>query len=159
MVSKTRTMLEGLMKDGSFKWLTKSKNAYDEEIEEMESSPSAGRNWIVELSPVANVVVRRCSKILGVSMFQLKEKFEEEACESLKHPSQYARNLLEYCCFRALALSIQITGYLDDKKFRRLTFDTMVAWEFPAAASQPSLNVCIFYLLCLLCKENNIRGC
>lgn len=50
------------MKDGSFKWLTKSKNAYDEEIEEMESSPSAGRNWILELSPVANVVVRRCSK-------------------------------------------------------------------------------------------------
>lgn len=62
MVNKTRTMLEGLMKDGSFKWLTKSKNAYDEEIEEMESSPSAGRNWILELSPVANVVVRRCSK-------------------------------------------------------------------------------------------------
>lgn len=98
-------------------------------------------------------------RILGVSMFQLKENFEEEASESLKHPSQYARNLLEYCCFRALALSIQITGYLDDKKFRRLTFDTMVAWEFPAASSQPSLNVCIFYLLCLLCKEKNKRGC
>lgn len=51
---------------------------------------------------------------------------------------------MEYCCFRALALSIQVTGHLTDKKFRRLTYDMMLAWETPAAASQPLLNVSLF---------------
>ncbi|CAI9113562.1 OLC1v1014187C2 [Oldenlandia corymbosa var. corymbosa] len=140
MVNKTRNMLEGLVKEGSFRWLTKTRSAYDEEIEEMGRSPSAGKNWLPELSPVANVVVRRCSKILGVAMEQLRENFEEEASDALKIPAKYARNFLEYCCFRALALSTQVTGYLEDKKFRRLTFDMMVAWETPAASSQPLLN-------------------
>ncbi|KAL3648794.1 hypothetical protein CASFOL_005197 [Castilleja foliolosa] len=36
----------------------------------------------------------------------------------------------------AIAQSIQVIGYLDDSKFRRLTFDTMVAWEFPEASSE-----------------------
>lgn len=62
MVNKTRNMLEGLVKDGSLKWLTRPRSAYDEEIEEIGWSPSAGKNWLPELSPVANVVVRRCSK-------------------------------------------------------------------------------------------------
>lgn len=74
-------------------------------------------------------------------MSQLQENFEAEASESIKHKSQYARNFLEYCCFRALALSIQVNGYLGDKQFRRLTFDMMVAWEFPAASSQPFASV------------------
>lgn len=85
-----------------------------------------------------NLVVCR---ILGISMCQLQENFDVEASESIKHKSQYTRNLLEYCCFRALALSIQSNGYLGDKEFRRLTFDMMVAWEFPAASSQPFANV------------------
>ncbi|GAA0174629.1 hypothetical protein LIER_27978 [Lithospermum erythrorhizon] len=137
MVDKTRNMIENLVKDGSFKWLIKSRSAYQEELEEMARSPSVGKNWLPELSPVANVVVWRCSKILGIPMSQLQENFNEEASESIKHPSLYARNFLEYCSFRALALSIQAAGYLDDKKFRRLTFDMMVAWEVPSAASQP----------------------
>lgn len=62
VASKTRNMLEGLVGEGSFKWLLGKSSYFDEEIEEMESSPSAGRNWIHELSPAANVVVRRCSK-------------------------------------------------------------------------------------------------
>lgn len=82
-------------------------------------------------------------------MCQLKENFDDEASEALKQSSQYPRNFLEYCCFRALALSIQVTGYLEDKKFRRLTFDMMVAWEFPAADIQPLLNVCIFWSVML----------
>lgn len=61
MVSKTRTMLEGLVKDGSFKWLTKNPSSLDEDLEEMGSS-STGKNWLPELSPVANVVIRKCSK-------------------------------------------------------------------------------------------------
>lgn len=48
---------------------------------------------------------------------------------------------MEYCCFRTLALSTQVTGHLADKKFRRLTYDVMLAWEVPAASSQPLLNV------------------
>lgn len=64
MASRTRNILEGLVKDGSFKWLPKRRNAFDEEIEDMERSPSAGKNWLPELSPVANVVVRRCSKLV-----------------------------------------------------------------------------------------------
>lgn len=59
---KTRTMFEDLVKDGSLKWLLGKKSSFDEEFEEMENSPSAGRNFIPELSPVANLVVRRCSK-------------------------------------------------------------------------------------------------
>lgn len=140
-VNKTMNMLEGLVREGSFKWLTKTRTAFDDEIEEMERSPSAGKNWLAELSPVGNVVVRRCSKILGVSMDQLKDNFVEEASESLRNSSQYARNFLEYCCFRALALSTQVIGYLHDTKFRRLMFDMMVAWETPAAASQPLMNM------------------
>ncbi|XP_019443298.1 PREDICTED: uncharacterized protein LOC109347729 isoform X2 [Lupinus angustifolius] len=34
-----------------------------------------------------------------------------------------------------------MTGHLFDKTFRRLTFDMMLAWETPAAASQPLTNV------------------
>lgn len=71
---------------------------------------------------------------------ELQENFKEEASDSLKRYSVYARNFLEYCCFRTLALSIQATGHLSDKKFRRLTYDMMVAWETPAA-SEPLVNV------------------
>jgi hypothetical protein len=59
---KTRTMFEGLVKDGSLKWLLGKKSYFDEEFEEMENSPSAGKNFVRELSPVANLVVRRCAK-------------------------------------------------------------------------------------------------
>ncbi|KAM7267127.1 hypothetical protein ACFE04_009293 [Oxalis oulophora] len=141
MSVKTRSMLEGLVREGSFKWLLGKRSSFHEEFEEMEKSPSAKKNWIQELSPVANIVVRRCSKILGISSCELRETFNEEASESLKHQSRYARNLLEYCCFKALALSTQVLGHLADKKFRRLTFDMMIAWETPAASSQSLLNL------------------
>ncbi|CAL9221337.1 unnamed protein product [Arabidopsis halleri] len=141
MSSKTRNMLEGLVKDTYFKWLLGKQSSFDEEIEEMGRSPSAGTNWIPELSPIANVVVRRCSKILGVSANELRDSFKQEAFESLKQPSLFARNFLEYCCFRALSLSVGVTGHLADKKFRRLTFDMMVVWEVPAVASQALLSV------------------
>ncbi|KAI7986272.1 hypothetical protein LOK49_LG14G00216 [Camellia lanceoleosa] len=108
MVSKTRNMLEGLVREGSFKWLIKNRTSFAEEFEEMGSSPSAGTNWIPELSPVANIVVRRCSKILGISSSELRENFVAEASDSIKHTSRFARNILEYCCFRALALSTQV---------------------------------------------------
>ncbi|KAK4766096.1 hypothetical protein SAY87_007738 [Trapa incisa] len=141
VASKTINMLEGIVRDSSFKWLLGNRTPFDEEFEEMGKSPSARRNWISELSPVANVVVRRCSKILGIPTIELQESFNIEASDSIKRPSVYARNFLEYCCFRALALSIQVNGHLSDQKLRRLTFDMMVAWESPAASSHPSVSV------------------
>ncbi|KAM2601110.1 hypothetical protein TB2_039303 [Malus domestica] len=134
-------MLENFVRDGSFKWLLGNRSPYDEELEDMEKSPSAQTNWVPELSPIANIVVRRCSKILGVPTTELREGFNSDASESIKHQSCYARNFLEYCCFRALALSTQVTGHLADKKFRRLTYDMMIAWEAPAVSSQPLRNL------------------
>ncbi|GER41243.1 hypothetical protein STAS_17950 [Striga asiatica] len=138
MVSKTRNMWEDLVKDTSVKWLTKRRSGFEEEIEDIRDSPS---NWISDLSPVANVVVRRCSKILGLSMSQVRENFDAKAPDSIKNKSNFARIFLEYCCFMALARTIQVDGYLDDSNFRRLTFDMMVAWEFPAATSEPVIHV------------------
>ncbi|KAG7577795.1 hypothetical protein ISN45_Aa03g020430 [Arabidopsis thaliana x Arabidopsis arenosa] len=79
--------------------------------------------------------------LLGVSANELRDSFKQEAFESLKQPSLFARNFLEYCCFRALSLSVGETCHLADKKFRRLTFDMMVVWEVPAVASQALLSV------------------
>ncbi|XWS37646.1 hypothetical protein CRYUN_Cryun19dG0062900 [Craigia yunnanensis] len=141
VASKTRNILEALVKEGLFKWLLSKRNSFGEEFEEFERSPSAGRNWIPELSPVGNIVVRRCSKILETSSSELQESFNAEASDSIKQKSQYARNFSEYCCFRALALSTQVMGHLAYKKFGRLTFDMMVAWEAPAAASQSLINL------------------
>ncbi|GLU18224.1 hypothetical protein SLE2022_345360 [Rubroshorea leprosula] len=138
--SKTRSMLEGLVREGSFKWLLGRRSPFYEEFEEMDNSPSGGKNFIPALSPIANIIVRRCSKILAVSSSELQESFNAEASDFIKHPSRYARNFLEYCCFRALALSTQVMGHLADKKFRRLTFDMMVAWEVPASSNQPLHN-------------------
>ncbi|KAF7819883.1 uncharacterized protein G2W53_025338 [Senna tora] len=137
--SKTRNVLEDLLRDGSFKWLLGKRNSFDVD-EEVERSPSAEKNWMQELSPIANKVVNRCSKILENSSSELQEGFYQEASDSTKHPSRYARNFLEYCCFRALALSTQLTGHLSDKGFRRLTYNMMLAWEAPASTGQPLLN-------------------
>ncbi|KAJ4945393.1 hypothetical protein NE237_016336, partial [Protea cynaroides] len=140
VVSKTRNMLEGLVREGSFKWFLGNQSTFEEELEEMEKSPSSRKNWLPELSPMANVIVRRCSKILDISMEELRENFDSGASDSIKHPSRFARNFLEYCCFRALALSTRMIGNLADKRFRRLTYDMMLAWEAPGAASQPLLT-------------------
>lgn len=85
-----------------------------------------------------------CCRILGVSVNELQDSFRQEASGSVKQPSMFPRNFLEYCCFRALALSVGVTGHLSDKTFRRLTFDMMVAWEVPSAASQSLLSVSHF---------------
>lgn len=62
VASRTRSMLENLVREGSFKWLLGHRSSFDEEFEEMGRSPSAQNNWIPELSPIANIIVRRCSK-------------------------------------------------------------------------------------------------
>lgn len=138
--SKTKNMIESLVGEGSLQWLLGKRTSFYEEFEEMDKSPSGQRNFIPELSPIANIIVRRCLKILGVSSIELQQSFNAEASDVIKHPSRYARNFLEYCCFRALALSTRVIDHLADKSFRRLTFDMMVAWEVPAIASQPPPN-------------------
>lgn len=141
MVNKTRNMIEGLVREGSFKWLIGNRGSFDEEFQEIGRSQGSGKNWIPELSPIANIIVGRCSKILGISASELQENFNSEASDTIKHPSRYARNFLEYCCLRALSLSTHSKDCLGDKKFRRLTFDMMLAWEAPAATSEPFLKV------------------
>ncbi|KAL8141839.1 hypothetical protein V2J09_014871 [Rumex salicifolius] len=142
-LSKTRNILEDFVREGSFKWLVGNRSSFEEEVEDkgQQTSGSGDKSWIPELSSVANVVVRRCTRILGVPVNDLQKEFDSSASQLRKDPSQYARNLLEFCCFRALALSTHVTGHLADAKFRHLTFDMMLAWESPAANSQPLLNL------------------
>lgn len=137
MMSKTRDLIEGLVREKSFKWALSRRASFEDEYEEMGRSPSGRRKWMPDLSSVANVIVGRCSQILDVTMDELQRNFDSEASDAIKHSSSYARNFLEYCCFRTLALSTQVAGHLSDKAFRRLTFDMMFAWEAPAAADQP----------------------
>ncbi|CAA6665335.1 unnamed protein product [Spirodela intermedia] len=138
---KTRDLLGELVGEGSIKRMLSRRTSFEEELEEMRQSPSGQRKWISELSPVANVIVARCSRVLDISMDELQRNFDAEASDVIKHRSCYARNFLEYCCFRAIALSVQMAAYLTDKNFRRLTFDMMLAWEAPSAASQPEVKV------------------
>ncbi|KAK8965615.1 hypothetical protein KSP40_PGU016607 [Platanthera guangdongensis] len=132
IMDKTRNILEGFM-EGSFKWALSRRTTFDEEFEEMGRSPTGRRKWLPELSQMANVIVGRCSRILDVSMDELQHNFDLEASDPIKSSSNYARNFLEYCCFRALALMTRVIRHPADPKFRRLTFDMMLAWEAPSA--------------------------
>lgn len=80
-------------------------------------------------------------RILLLHPEELQRHFEEEAPVSAKHPSKYARHLLEYSCFRALSVAAQVTDHLSDKEFRRLSFDMMLAWEAPGATNRPVVKV------------------
>ncbi|KAI3883518.1 hypothetical protein MKX03_010531 [Papaver bracteatum] len=142
VVGRSTNMLETLVKEGAFSWILGNRNSFDEDFEEMSKSPSSRKNWLPELSSKANLVVRRCSRLLDKSLDELQECFDAGASDSVKHTSCRARNFLEYCCFQTLTLSAQVNdSHLGDKKFRRLTYDMMLAWEDPAATSQPSINV------------------
>lgn len=114
----------------------------DEPAVVVEGSPSSRpRKWVREFSSLANVVAARCARILLSSIEELQQQFDHEVSESAKVPAKYARNLLEYCCFRALGVSTRLTDYLSDKEFRRLTFEMMLAWESPGAADKPIIKV------------------
>ncbi|KAG6487112.1 uncharacterized protein LOC122009454 isoform X1 [Zingiber officinale] len=140
MMSKTRDLLEDLVKDSS--WALSRRTSFhsdDDEFGDFSRSPSGHRtDYIAALSPIANLVVARCSLILGVSVEDLQRSFDEEAPETVKVAAHYARNLIEYCCFRTIELSSQVAGHLSDKSFRRLTFDMMLAWDSPSVATPPA---------------------
>lgn len=60
--SEARNWLEGLVRDGSLgRWMGR-RSPFDDEFVDAGTSAAAGKNWMVELSPIANIVVRRCSK-------------------------------------------------------------------------------------------------
>ncbi|MED6119603.1 hypothetical protein PIB30_013240 [Stylosanthes scabra] len=90
---------------------------------------------IPQLSPLANSVVARSSQILGVSTHELQHAFDSELPLSVKELLTYARNLLEFCSFKALHKLTASPNYLNDKHFRRLTYDMMLAWESPSVES------------------------
>eukprot|EP00250_Pteridium_aquilinum_P014916 c22281_g1_i1 orf=214-2319(+) len=145
---KGKSFVETLIRENSFKGLfgaRKEDETYEEEelIAAAESSPSvrSSKKWVRELSSLANVVAARCARILLLSVEELQHEFDDEISESAKAPAKYARNLLEYCCFRALAVSTRAMDYLSDKDFRRLTFEMMLAWETPGAADKPVTKV------------------
>ncbi|XP_076919735.1 uncharacterized protein LOC143580653 [Bidens hawaiensis] len=140
--NKSKNILD-IVRDGSIRWLNKSHNSFHDEFEEMKRCPSAAdKNWICELSSVANAILLSDDRrLLNVSADKLRDSFEAVASDVTKAPSRYARNFLEYSCFRALAATTQVSGYMEDKRFRRLTFDMMLAWEVADAASQPSIHI------------------
>ncbi|KAI4302570.1 hypothetical protein MLD38_038299 [Melastoma candidum] len=65
VVSKSGHGVEGMVRSRSFKWvLWRRGSAEDDDSGETEQgdSPAARTSWIPELSPFANVIIRRCSK-------------------------------------------------------------------------------------------------
>ncbi|KAK7390763.1 hypothetical protein VNO78_18826 [Psophocarpus tetragonolobus] len=92
---------------------------------------------IPQLSPIANSVVSRCSKILGMSTQELQHCFDSELPLAVKELLTYARHLLEFCSYKALHKISTNLDYLNDKEFRRLTFDMMLAWEAPSVYTLP----------------------
>lgn len=75
-------------------------------------------------------------RILLVRLEDLQEQFEKDAPASAKTADDYARSLLEYICFRTLSVYAQIEDHLNDKEFRRLTYDMMLAWEAPGSTNK-----------------------
>lgn len=80
-------------------------------------------------------------RILFLSVEELQQSFSTELPGHVRQHTKYARNLLEYCSFRALLASCKTTDYLADKEFRILTYDMMLAWEAPDPESESLLTV------------------
>ncbi|KAK1257083.1 hypothetical protein QJS04_geneDACA019235 [Acorus gramineus] len=127
-------MFENLMRQSSLKSLFGGGRKSDD------SSSEDPPTLIPQLSPMANSVVARCSKILLTSAEELQIKFETELPEHAKQTSSYARNLLEYCSYQALHAVTARASHLADKEFRRLTYDMMLAWDDPGVGTEDSFK-------------------
>ncbi|KAF2312316.1 hypothetical protein GH714_034189 [Hevea brasiliensis] len=129
-------MLESFMKNhqNSLKSLFQRKRSSNSSEDGAFDSPGISPRPIPQLSPLANSVVARCSKILGVPTHELQHHFDIELPESVKQLFTYARNL-EFCSYQALNSVTRRPDYLSDKDFRRLTYDMMLAWEAPVLRS------------------------
>ncbi|XVF67064.1 hypothetical protein PTKIN_Ptkin10aG0090800 [Pterospermum kingtungense] len=111
----------------------RKKSSNDEES--LETSPRP----IPQLSPLANSVVSRCSKILKIPTEELQHRFDIELPESVKRLFTYARNFLEFCSYQALYEVSKNPDYLSDPEFRRLTFEMMLAWEAPCVECEQGM--------------------
>lgn len=78
-------------------------------------------------------------RILEVSVDELRHRFDTELPNIANQPSNYARNLLEFCSYKALHRITEQPDYLSDKNFRILMYDMMLAWEVPGVEN-PSLD-------------------
>lgn len=72
-----------------------------------------------------------------MSTQELQHAFDSELPLGVKELLTYARNLLEFCSYKALHKLSRASDYLNDKEFRRLTFDMMLAWEAPSVHTDP----------------------
>ncbi|CAL5427282.1 unnamed protein product [Camellia sinensis] len=109
---------------------------FDNKKKKKKSSDADSPRPIALLSSLANSVVYRCSKILLIPTEELQHRFETELPDTVKQPSTYTRNFLEFCSYQALNLVTAHPDYLSDKEFRCLTFDMMLAWEAPGVENQ-----------------------
>ncbi|KAM7277063.1 hypothetical protein ACFE04_018929 [Oxalis oulophora] len=128
-------MLENFMKthQNSFKSMFLRKKASDQNDYD---SPSISPRPIPQLSPFANNVVARCSKILKVPTEAMQHEFDIQLPESVKELFTYARNFVEFCSFQTLNVLTRNPDYLSDAEFRRLSYDMMVAWEAPSIENE-----------------------
>ncbi|RZC75204.1 hypothetical protein C5167_050686 [Papaver somniferum] len=117
-------IFDNFIKDKSFKSIFRRKSSTDD-------STLPSPKSISVLSPIANSVVSRCSRILQTPTEELQKLYENEYPAHAKQSSIYARNLLEFCSYQALYVLTQRSDYLSDKEFVRLSYDMMLAWEAP----------------------------
>lgn len=81
-----------------------------------------------------------------MSTQELQHCFDSELPMGVKELLTYARHLLEFCSYKALHKLIQISDFLNDKDFHRLTFDMMLAWEAPSVHTLPVQSILSFPL-------------
>ncbi|KAM5566341.1 hypothetical protein ABKV19_014829 [Rosa sericea] len=129
-------MLDGFLTKSQHKTLKSlfrrsSTKSTEEDDSPSSSSAANSPKPIPQLSPFANSVVSRCSKILRIPTEELQHHFDTQLPESVKELLTYARNFLEFCSYQALHVVSSRPDYLSDKDFRHMTFDMMLAWESP----------------------------
>lgn len=76
-----------------------------------------------------------------MSTEELCSCFDIETSESGKQTMTYARNFIEFFSFKAFNVLTARADYLNDKKFRRLTYDMMLAWEAPGIEGETIYKV------------------
>jgi hypothetical protein len=81
-----------------------------------------------------------------VSTDELQHAFDSELPLGVKELLTYARNLVEFCSFKALHKFSRTSDYLSDSEFRSLSFDVMLAWEAPSVNADQVTTVQIITL-------------
>ena len=64
----------------------------------------------------------------------MRLQFELEKPDSAT--GYYARNFVEFCCFKMISSSNPYINQLSDRSFTCLKFDMMLAWQSPSATAE-----------------------